>query len=382
MSTFVIVCGGTGGHLSPGIAIAERLLERGHSCRLVVSRKQVDSRLCRKYTRLQFVQSPGAGFSWKPFGFIRFWLEFIRGFIFSRRFLLETKPVAVIGFGGFTSLGMVVGARILRIPVILHESNRVPGKAVRLLSRLSKRVYMPAGVHLRSLRPEVVREAGFPLRREMVHIPKVDLRRRQGIAPQTRTLVVFGGSQGASCLNLWVEEHAEALLAAGINIFCITGLGKGQPSERLHKANSGAVVKWVTIPFCDEVNEVLSLADLVVSRAGAGSIAEITECLAPSILVPYPHAADNHQEANARALEQAGGCVLVNQSHLGDLFREVSDLIFNDWMLSRLRENLRSLHRGDVAAQLAEDVERLAGVGPGITVGGVAPAPQFSEVRP
>jgi UDP-N-acetylglucosamine--N-acetylmuramyl-(pentapeptide) pyrophosphoryl-undecaprenol N-acetylglucosamine transferase len=108
------------------------------------------------------------------------------------------------------------------------------------------------------------------------------------------------------------------------------------------------------IAFSDAMHELFSCADLVVSRAGAGSIAELIECLAPSILIPYPYAADDHQAANARNLEQRGCSVLVDQEHMGDLYQEVHDLIYSDWMLERMRSNMKRIREKHVAADLAK----------------------------
>jgi UDP-N-acetylglucosamine--N-acetylmuramyl-(pentapeptide) pyrophosphoryl-undecaprenol N-acetylglucosamine transferase len=154
MSRFLISCGGTGGHLAPGIALAEELQRRGHAVRLLISRKQVDARLAEKYPQLEFEAVASAGLEGGVAGVIRFALGQMRALVTSWRRVRRERPVAVIGFGGFTSVGPAVAAWLLGVPVVLHEANRVPGRAVRVLGRIARRVYLPPGVALAAARPK------------------------------------------------------------------------------------------------------------------------------------------------------------------------------------------------------------------------------------
>ena len=144
-NTFVIACGGTGGHLSPGIALAEALVARGHAATLLISQKKVDARLSEKYPHLTFVRVPSAPFGWRPDVHLRFHLRQSQGLLFSLDLLRKLKPAAIVGFGGFTNAGVVLAGRFAGIPVALHEANRVPGRSTRLLSRFAKRLYLPPG---------------------------------------------------------------------------------------------------------------------------------------------------------------------------------------------------------------------------------------------
>jgi UDP-N-acetylglucosamine--N-acetylmuramyl-(pentapeptide) pyrophosphoryl-undecaprenol N-acetylglucosamine transferase len=172
-------------------------------------------------------------------------------------------------------------------------------------------------------------------------------------------LVVLGGSQGASKLNEWARQRAEALAFEGIQLYCVTGLGKGEVGERTLKSRNGQAVKAIFVPFSDRIGELLSAADLVVSRAGAGTIAELIRCETPAILIPYPHAADNHQEANARYFEQQGGGLVIGQEHVSDLLREVRDVIFNDWLLRKFRSNLTRMDRANSLEEMLNDLEAM-----------------------
>ncbi len=355
---YLIVCGGTGGHLSPGIALAERLTMRGHQCRLVVSRKEIDSRLRQKYTDLQFESAPGAGLGFSPVAFLRFLWQSLTAFIFAARLMRVYRPDAVLVFGGFLSPPYVMLAALSGVFIAIHEANRKPGKAVRLLARWADRVYLPVGVRLSHIPASRMRVSGYPLRKEIKHIKKPQARRKLNLKGHGRTIVVVGGSQGAMALNQWVTEHFTELAREGINLFSVTGPGKGVESAVELRSEQGESVKAVFIPFTDEMGLLLSAADLVISRAGAGAIAEISQCLAPSILVPYPYAADRHQDANARFFEKQGACVVVPENESGRLLQEVKDLIFNDWMLNQMRSNLRAISAVDAAEEMAVDLEK------------------------
>lgn len=359
MSYFIISCGGTGGHLSPGIALAEGLIERGHECCLVISKKTVDTRLLSKYPHLDFIQLPGAPFSPSPLKFFKFLYNQALGLYESIQFLQKKRPDIIIGFGGFITMGIVAAGYLLSCPIVLHEANRKPGKAIRFLSGLAKRVYLPAGVQLKSLPPKTVRHFGYPLRKEIRRMGQVDARQKMGIPLEGKWLVVVGGSQGASVLTDWVIENGEKLGSKGINIFCLSGLQKGRQGTIEHKHKDGNVTRIMFAPFSDNMTALFCSADLIVSRAGAGSIAEMIRCCAPAILIPYPWAADNHQEANAVFLEQQGGGLVLSQMQIDKLLSEVVEVINNDWLLEKFRSNLSRLEPYNSLNLIADDMETL-----------------------
>ncbi len=364
MSRFLIACGGTGGHLAPGIALAEGLVGRGHEARLLISHKQVDSRLVEKYPWLKLARIPAAPLSASPAGLVRFVWHQSAGFAFGVKHLQLARPDVVVGFGGFTTASIVLAARMRGIPVALHEANRVPGRAVRLLSRFARRVYLPTGVRLGRARGGTVRPHGLPVRSEFQRIPRLNALATLGIEPARRLVAILGGSQGASALNTWAEQHLEAFALEGVQLFCISGPGKRTArEEKVLRTREGRPVKSYFVPFCDRMAELLSCADLVVSRAGAGTLAELARIGTPAVLVPFPHAADNHQAANAAFFERQGGGLVVDQRFLGGLHHEVRDLVFNDWMLHRFRDNLRRMDSENSLAAMIDDLQELAGSG-------------------
>jgi len=358
MGHILIVGGGTGGHLAPGIALAERWQEAGGTATLVISKKAVDQRMVQRYPKLTFVTAPGRGWQGGMRGRFGSAQQGLRGLWYARRLLRKKRPQAVVGFGGFLTGIFALAAQLTETPLFLHEANRVPGRAVRWFAQGAHRVYLPVGVSVKRLSPRLTKYLGVPLRREMYHLPKAKARETLALPRWERMLLVLGGSQGAASLTKWTREHLSEMFAAGLNVICLTGLQGGEGETMHGHGPSAQDCEARFIPFADNMAELLSAADVVVSRAGAGSLAEITTCLVPSVLVPYPHAADDHQQANAEYLEKRGAAVVVPSAQLNELWGETHQLITNDWLMSRMRDNLRPLAREKAAETLCDDLQR------------------------
>jgi UDP-N-acetylglucosamine--N-acetylmuramyl-(pentapeptide) pyrophosphoryl-undecaprenol N-acetylglucosamine transferase len=359
MSNYIISCGGTGGHLSPGIALAEGLTERGHTATLLISQKRVDARLIEKYPHLRFVPIPGSPFTYAPLGLLRFLVSQTKGFWVSMKLVQTLRPAGIVGFGGFTTAAIIIAGKLRGVPVALHEANRVPGRAIRSLSRFARRVYLPPGIALSGTKPDVIRHAGLPVRREITRIPREDACRQLGLDPARKVLAIFGGSQGATVLNDWARRELPQLANAGIQLYCVTGLGKGVAEVMNLTASDRSAVAAVFVPFCDHVAVLLSAADLVIGRAGAGSIAELLRCETPAILLPYPHAADNHQRANATWFEAQGAGLVIEQTKTVELSREVFALLADEVRLHAIRVHLHRLDHSATLKFILDDLESL-----------------------
>lgn len=207
-----------------------------------------------------------------------------------------------------------------------------------------------------------MRPQGLPVRREFVRAPRSAALEALQIEPARRLVVVLGGSQGASALNDWAEANMEQLALDGVQVFCVSGPGKRTArEERTFRSREGAPVKSYLVPFCDRMPELLACADVVVTRSGAGTLAELARIGTPAILVPFPHAADNHQAANALYFEQQGGGMVVDQRSLSALTKEVQELVFNDWLLHKFHDNLVRMDRENSLDAMIDDLLALAG---------------------
>jgi UDP-N-acetylglucosamine--N-acetylmuramyl-(pentapeptide) pyrophosphoryl-undecaprenol N-acetylglucosamine transferase len=193
---FLISCGGTGGHLSPGISLAEGLIARGHTATLLISRKRVDTRLSEKYPALTFMRMPGRPFSWGPIRLLRCLVSQFGAVLFCIRLIARQTPDAVIGFGGFTSAPIVLAGRLGGVPVALHEANRVPGRATRTLGRFATRVYLPPGIRISSVGAKATRQLGLPVRREIVRLPRAEARAALGLEAGQRSWPFSAAAKG------------------------------------------------------------------------------------------------------------------------------------------------------------------------------------------
>jgi UDP-N-acetylglucosamine--N-acetylmuramyl-(pentapeptide) pyrophosphoryl-undecaprenol N-acetylglucosamine transferase len=306
----VLAGGGTAGHISPSLAVAERLREGGASVEFVGSSTGQEASIV-----------PAAGYRFHPVRAVPFRRELsLRSaaapFI-ALRSVATCRPIvrdaaAVLGMGGYASIAAVVAARSVWVPTILHEQNAIPGLANRLLARLATAMALTfEGSSSRfpaSLRTEVT---GLPVRREILDV----VTRREQLADEARrmfelrtgrtTVLVTGGSQGALHVDRAVAE-AIPLLAdrSDLQLLVLTGRAHERIVATAAKEEMELVVR--TVPFLERMELALAIADLAVARAGANTIQELAVCSIPSILVPYPHATDDHQTANARELERAG----------------------------------------------------------------------------
>jgi UDP-N-acetylglucosamine--N-acetylmuramyl-(pentapeptide) pyrophosphoryl-undecaprenol N-acetylglucosamine transferase len=303
---------------------------------------------------------PGTGFGWSPAQLLRCAVSQGRALAFCVGLLRRVRPDCIVGFGGFTSAPLVLAGAVVGVPSALHESNRVPGLAIRTLGRLARRVYLPPGIRISGIRALATRHVGLPVRREIVRLPQAAARAALGVDPNQRLLVLLGGSQGAASLNDWARANLNAFAQEGIQLYGVTGLGKGHEGVTESRTRAGAPIRSVFTPFSDRMAELMSAADLVVSRAGVGTMAELIRCETPAILVPYPQAADDHQRANAAYFERQGGGIVVPQNRLEHLRSEVMDIIFNDWLLRKFRSNLRRMDRANSLDLMLTDLEGIA----------------------
>ena len=301
MPRLLIAASGTGGHLFPALAVAEALPAEWDVHWLGVpdrlERQLVPSRYPLHTVKAGGLQGRG----------LRKLLNLLRliGATRSVRRLIRREGVeAVFSTGGYIAAPAILAARWCGVPVVLHESNAIPGRVTRLLGRLCTRVAvgLPAAAErLPHCQPVVT---GTPVRAEFLERAPLPAWVPEGGGP---LLVVMGGSQGAVGLNRMVRPLLPALSEAGVRVVHLTG------SHDTDAGQGPAIAGVVERPFSDEVAGLLQHADLAVSRSGAGALSELAVCGTPAVLVPYPAAADGHQDANASAAASLAAAVIVQQ---------------------------------------------------------------------
>ena len=351
----LIACGGTGGHLFPGIAVAEALLAKGHKAKLLISQKKVDADASAKYGHLEFETLPAVAkpptlsprmlpFLWKT------WQSIQR----CKAILKESETDAVIGMGGFTSLPPVFAGHRLKLKTFVHDSNARPGRANVLTSRWCSKVFLGFEAAIGFFTKSPTEITGTPVRPEMLNLPsREDSAKHFGLDPAKPIVLVTGGSQGAKRLNDICAEAA-AKLPDGTQMLHVAG---NFDYERVVAAASSPGHK--VLGFCDRMPEAYGCADLIVTRSGASSLTEISAAGLPSILVPYPHAADDHQARNAEVVVNAGAARVAREDQLsGESMASMITAILED---SADRQAMitaaRSLSVPNAAERVCEAIE-------------------------
>ena len=351
----LIACGGTGGHLFPGIAVAESFREAGHDALLLISRKEIDARATAGHDHLTFetvaaiakpptvsLQTPA--FLWKLWSSIRH----------ARRLIGDHRIDAVLGMGGFTSLPPVYAGHRLGLPTFIHDSNARPGRANILTSRFCTRVFVGMDA-ARAWFPRAESQlTGTPARPEILNLPtREEAATRFGLDPAKPTLLITGGSQGARRLNEIAAAAANRLPDA-IQILHIAGPANESDTATALAKRPGAVV----LGFCDAMHAALAVADAVVARSGASFLTEVAAAGLPSILVPYPYAADDHQTANADVFTHAGAAVLVQERDLDaeKLAVLVTSILENPERRTSMAAAARGLAAPDAATRVRDAI--------------------------
>jgi len=354
----VIACGGTGGHLFPGIAVAEVLQDRGHEVMLLVSEKEIDALALSGHGAFRFEKLPTVGlpspFSPAILGFMR---RFYESFSLCRSIYRKFKPQVVLGMGGFTSTAPVLAGRMRGVSTFIHESNAVPGRANRLTARIVRAVmlgFKECAPFFPKAHTEVT---GTPIRTELKRLGRPEARRKLGLRDDLTTLLVMGGSQGASGINQAMIKALPFLQEVPLQVIHLSGARDERlVADNYHRENVAAHVA----AFHHRMEEVYSAGDLLVARAGAASLAEFAAFALPGILIPFPYAADDHQTRNAEIYARAQAAVLVKESELsGELLaRRIRELIENPEQIQRMSANCARLAAKDAAGRVVTTMEK------------------------
>jgi UDP-N-acetylglucosamine--N-acetylmuramyl-(pentapeptide) pyrophosphoryl-undecaprenol N-acetylglucosamine transferase len=357
----IIACGGTGGHLFPGIAVAEVLRDRGHEVLLFVSEKEIDSLALSTRSQFRFEKLPTVGFPslYSPaiFGFLR---RFSESLSLCRSIYGKFKPQVVLGMGGFTSTAPILAGRLRGISTLVHESNAIPGKANRLAAKMVGAVllgFKEAAQFFPKVRTEIT---GTPIRTELKRVDRQAARQKLGLQTDVTTMLVMGGSQGASGINRAVTKSLPLLRGAPLQIIHLSGVR----DERLAADNyRREQIPASVFAFHHHMEEVYSAADFALARAGAASLAELAFFGLPSILIPFPYAADDHQTRNSEIFAHAGAALVLKESELTPelLSQKIRAMVDQPEQVRQMSEKSASLAPRDAADRVATTMEKFIG---------------------
>jgi UDP-N-acetylglucosamine--N-acetylmuramyl-(pentapeptide) pyrophosphoryl-undecaprenol N-acetylglucosamine transferase len=357
----LIACGGTGGHLYPGIAIAEEWKALGHDAVLLISEKKIDRIAAEAYPHLTFLSLPSMPLP-KPWQFkmISFIKQAWCGVKQSKLWIAEYGVTKVLGMGGFTSFAPLVAGRQMKLRTAIHESNTIPGKANKLNAKFADDVICAFEYCRNFFKKARVTCLGTPIRRALFEFKSKDIavqaKKEFGLSSEQPVLVVMGGSQGAKAINREVLKDLKELAKVGVQILHITG-----PVDYAEVANGYAGCDDLTsfvVPFYHEMEKIYAVADLVIARSGASTLAEIAHFQLPSILIPYPYAADDHQRVNAEEYVKGGGALMILEKEMveqsGKLSRMMLELMNAPEKRNKMRQSLAEVSRKNPAKAICD----------------------------
>lgn len=361
----VIAAGGTGGHLFPGIAVAEVLkeLDPKGEVRFIGSERGLEEEILKKEglprESLSVGRIKGEGLMAR----LKTIVKLPGAFWEAKSLLKRWRPDVVLGIGGYSSGPVVLAAFLSRIPRAILEPNSIPGFTNRILGRFVDRIFIAFPEVERFFPRKKVRMTGTPVRRELTGVgASAQQSWRTPLPSKPFTILVFGGSQGATALNRAVVDLLPTLEKekSGRSLRIVHQTGKTD-FESVREAYGRSRLPHSVSPFIEDMSAVYREADLVISRAGASTIAELIETKSPSILVPYPYAADDHQRFNALSIVRAGGAEMMKNDELGQQLG-VRILYYekNREELQKMRGNLGRMRKVPAAEAIARECLELA----------------------
>jgi len=362
----IIVGGGTGGHIFPGLAIREEFLARSDDNKVlfVGSRGGMEEELLlEEKIDARFIRSgkfAGMSLSEKIKGLTSAFFGVFQAISVLREFQADF----VLGVGGYTTVPVVTASWMLRVPRAIQEQNSFPGLANRALARISSKVFLSfpsAEKYFQNLSKDKFVVAGNPLRKKVMETLAMPAAPENG-KPRRFRIFVVGGSQGARKLNKLMMEAADLLKAVNDRIKIVHMSGSIDQYD-LIIAYGKAGIKAKVTRFVDDMGKELREADLVISRAGAGAIFELAASGKPGILIPFPFAADDHQKVNAEYLSEKGAALVFNENAVDakQMAEAILGLFNNPERLREIGARAKSLARPDAAKVIVDEIIKIAG---------------------
>ncbi len=378
---FVLAAGGTGGHMIPAHALAAELKSRGHGVLLITDER--GARFPGLFEGVPVHILPAGRLGGGPIGFLKAGMSVLRGRAEAKRLYREHMPDAVIGFGGYPAFPSLLAASAMRIPTVLHEQNAVMGRVNRLLAGEAEAIGI-AYDKVDRLKPRYQANAvviGNPVRDEIARLGELPYPPFDEIAPLK--ILVTGGSQGASVLSDVVPEGLGLLQPSLRHRLQVVQQCRPDDIEDVRKRYAALGIPAELMTYIEDMPDKLADAHLIIGRAGASTIAELSAAGRPAILIPFPSATDDHQTANAREMTKAGGARTIQQAGFTPevLARQIEAMAADPIALNNAAARALSVGRPHAARDLADLVERVGGglapvaVGPALTPRVQATAP-------
>ena len=365
----LVTGGGTGGHIYPALAVAQSILKKYPSGEVLYigTDKGLENKIVPQANiPFQTIDVEGLQRKFSVRG-IKTIFKALKGTGEALKIVKKFGPQVVIGTGGYVCGPVVLAARMLKIPTIIHEQNALPGITNRMLARFVDKIlitFPESSKHFANKEKIII--TGLPIREEIFGITKEEGYLNFNFNPKKKTLLVTGGSRGAQSIN-WamIEAYPELIKRKDLQIIHITGqFGYEDIISRLEGKgiNLEKYGNIILRPYLHQMEYALAIADLYVARAGATFLAEVTAKGIPGVLVPYPYAAENHQEFNARALvDQEAAIMILDKDMNGTkLYTEIINMIDNPHKLKEMGKNSKKAGNTESLAKIIEVIEELA----------------------
>jgi len=359
----IFTCGGTGGHVSPAIGIAEYARSRYNmSDILFVGRTHGNENKAIKKRNFKIYEIDISAPKTKPISAaIKYAFKLISAIKVAKNILKEYKPDAVIGTGGYVSYPILYAARRMNIPIYIHESNAYPGRVTRLMSKSAERVFLNIEDASRYFKNDKnVYLVGNPILSDFGKIKKSDARRHLKISENTSLIVSFGGSGGAERINREMINVISRCKNENkmVNIIHACGEKYFPTIKKEHPDLFRESDRFRIIPYIENMPELLAAADLVISRSGAMSCTELAASGAAAILIPSPNVKDNHQYKNAEYYSSKGAARLIEENEISDdkLYNEIFTLLNNKTALIKMRSKIAKTYNSNAARDICEAI--------------------------
>ncbi|MDA3797832.1 MAG: undecaprenyldiphospho-muramoylpentapeptide beta-N-acetylglucosaminyltransferase [Kiritimatiellae bacterium] len=344
-----IACGGTGGHIYPGLAVAKELKNRGCEVNLLLAGKKIEDKITEDYAD-KIISICSCGVTGKPLSFqtLKSCVLVTRSIF---RFLFEfihDKPDKLLAMGSYSSVGPVIAAKIYNIPVFLHEGNAVPGRAIKFLSRFATKIAVSFDGVEKYFPEQKLVFTGFPIRDNLNK--KFT---KEEFTKSKFTILVMGGSQGAHTLNEVVTNSiCNYPKKENLQVIHLTG---ERDKNMVKQKYMNASIQALVFPFLKDIGKAYNEADIAICRSGAASCTELAAFGIPAIFIPYPHAIGNHQYHNAKIAEKANAAYVITEA---DLTKEkihalLDDIISESDTLHQMKQNMSSLYKGNPSKNIA-----------------------------
>jgi UDP-N-acetylglucosamine--N-acetylmuramyl-(pentapeptide) pyrophosphoryl-undecaprenol N-acetylglucosamine transferase len=368
---FVLAAGGTGGHMIPAHALAAELKSRGHGVLLITDER--GARFPGLFENVPVHILPAGRLGGGPIGWLKAARSVLKGRGQAKRLYRDHRPDAVVGFGGYPAFPSLLAASAMRIPTVLHEQNAVMGRVNRLLASEAEAIGV-AYDEIDRLKPKYQAKTvlvGNPVREEIARLGEMPFPPFDEVAPLK--ILVTGGSQGASILGQVVPEGLGMLEPSLRRRLQVVQQCRPDDIERVRKQYYDLGIPAELMTYIEDMGTKLADCHLMIGRAGASTIAELTAAGRPAILIPFAAATDDHQTANAREMVKAGGARVIQQENFTPdvLARQIEALAMDPVALNNAAARALSVGRPHAARDLADLVERVGnGVAP-VVVGSV-----------